>query len=193
MSSSTETSPRATDKICTRCEKPLPRHFVRALNASYHLECFTCLVCGQVVANRFFPITAPSGETFALCEKDYYRQLDLLCYKCDQPLHTSYISADDKKYHLDHFTCSVCPTIFGPDDVYYEEKGNIYCGEHYAQIASIKCVGCQLGILKQYIEITTDTVAEPWHPECYMIYKFWHVRIAPQVYTPTSRHESISS
>ncbi|KAJ1922462.1 Rho-type GTPase activating protein Rga1, partial [Tieghemiomyces parasiticus] len=186
---SAEEPARATEKACSRCNKALPRHYVRALNATYHLDCFTCLV----VANKFFPITSPNGETFALCEKDYYRQLDLLCYRCDQPLQHSYISADDKKYHLDHFTCSMCPTVFGPEDVYYEEDGNVFCGKHYAQIASIKCVGCQLGILRQYIEITTDTVAEPWHPECYMIYKFWHVRIAPQVYTPTSRHESIGS
>ncbi|KAJ1975291.1 Rho-type GTPase activating protein Rga1 [Dimargaris xerosporica] len=193
MSVAPESMPRVTEKVCARCKKALPRHYVRALNNTYHLKCFTCLVCGQVVAKKFFPITSPNGETYALCEKDYYGQLDLLCHKCDEPLLTSYITANDKKYHLEHFTCSMCPIVFGPEDIYYEENGNIYCSEHYAMIAAIKCVGCQLGILKRYIEITTDNIVEPWHPECYMIYKFWHVKIAPQVYTPNSRHESITS
>ncbi len=30
-----------------------------------------------------------------------------------------------KKYHVEHFTCSVCPVVFGPSDSYYEHDGEV--------------------------------------------------------------------
>jgi len=29
----------------------------------------------------------------------------------------------DKKYHVEHFTCLLCPQLFGPNDSYYEHEG----------------------------------------------------------------------
>ena len=88
--------------------------------------------CDTVVASKFFPIDGPEGKQVPLCERDYFRRLNLICSKCNQALRGSYITAcsalyslvftshsltsPDKKYHVEHFTCSVCPTVFGPQD-----------------------------------------------------------------------------
>jgi hypothetical protein len=46
-----------------------------------------------VVASKFFPIDGPDGKPYPLCERDYFRRLNLICAKCDQALRGSYITA----------------------------------------------------------------------------------------------------
>ena len=93
----------------------------------------------------------------------------------------SYITALERKYHIEHFTCSVCPTVFGAQDSYYEHDGSVYCHYHYSTKFAQKCNGCQTAILKQFVEIFRNGVDQHWHPECYMIHKYWNVRLhAPQ-------------
>lgn len=77
----------------------------------------------------------------------------------------------DMKFHVEHFTCSVCPTVFGPQDSYYEHAGSVYCHFHYSTRFAVKCTGCRTAILKQFVEINRNSTDEHWHPECYMIHK----------------------
>ena len=77
----------------------------------------------------------------------------------------------DKKFHVEHFTCSVCPTLFGPQDSYYEHDGDVFCHFHYSTRFATKCAGCGSAILKQFVEINRNMRDECWHPECYMINK----------------------
>ena len=49
--------------------------------------------CGVVVASKFFPIDGPDGKQHPLCERDYFRRLNLICAKCGQALRGSYITA----------------------------------------------------------------------------------------------------
>lgn len=117
------------------------------------------------------PIGTSPSKLFPLCETDYFRRLDLLCAKCGGALRGSYITALGKKFHVEHFTCSVCPTIFGPQDSYYEHEGRVFCHFHYSTRFAIRCTGCRTAILKQFVEINRNNQDEHWHPECYMIHK----------------------
>ncbi|KAF9123284.1 hypothetical protein BGW39_009131 [Mortierella sp. 14UC] len=163
---------------CGKCELQMKGSFVRALGSTYHLDCFKCLDCGDIVASKFFPITEPDGTQYPLCERDYFRRLDLVCQSCGGALRGSYITALDYKYHIEHFTCSVCPTVFGPQDSYYEHDGMVYCHYHYSLFYAAKCAGCRTAILKQFVEINRNSQDEHWHPECYMIHKFWNVKLS---------------
>lgn len=145
-----------------------------------------------MVASKFFPATeemkepsptstqapdgssktvAPAQKLFPLCETDYFRRLDLLCAKCGGALRGSYITALGSKFHVEHFTCSICPTVFGPQDSYYEHDGKVFCHFHYSTRFAIRCTGCRTAILKQFVEINRNNQDEHWHPECYMIHK----------------------
>ncbi|KAG0379450.1 hypothetical protein BGX24_000336 [Mortierella sp. AD032] len=163
---------------CGKCELQMKGSFVRALGSTYHLDCFKCLDCGDIVASKFFPITEPDGTQYPLCERDYFRRLNLVCQSCGGALRGSYITALDYKYHIEHFTCSVCPTVFGPQDSYYEHDGMVYCHYHYSLCYAAKCAGCRTAILKQFVEINRNSQDEHWHPECYMIHKFWNVKLS---------------
>jgi len=72
----------------------------------------------------------------------------------------------------------VCPTVFGAQDSYYEHDGQVYCHYHYSTQFAQRCNGCQTAILKQFVEIFRNGQNQHWHPECYMIHKFWNVRLA---------------
>lgn len=133
------------------------------------------------MASKFFPVPDHPPNQYPLCETDYFRRLDLLCFACGGALRGSYITALDRKYHIEHFTCSVCPTVFGAQDSYYEHEGSVYCHYHYSTKFAQKCNGCQTAILKQFVEIFRNGMNQHWHPECYMIHKYWNVRLhAPQ-------------
>jgi hypothetical protein len=135
--------------------------------------------CGQIVASKFFPADDDNGEgQYPLCEKDYFGRLGLLCHHCQGALRGSYITALDRKYHVDHFTCSLCDTVFGAQDSYYEHDGQVYCHYHYSTQFAQRCNGCQTAILKQFVEIFRNGQNQHWHPECYMIHKFWNVRLS---------------
>lgn len=169
--------PSGQSRICGKCHQPLLGQFVRALGDTYHLECFTCSDCGKIVASKFFPVPEQPPDQYPLCETDYFRRLDLLCFSCGGALRGSYITALDRKYHIEHFTCSVCPTIFGAQDSYYEHEGSVYCHYHYSTKFAQRCNGCQTAILKQFVEIFRNGQNQHWHPECYMIHKYWNVRL----------------
>lgn len=131
------------------------------------------------MASKFFPVEDPNGGgEYPLCETDYFRRLNLLCHQCGGALRASYITALDRKYHIEHFTCSVCPTVFGAQDSYYEHEDKVYCHYHYSTQFAQRCTGCQRAILKQFVEIFRNGQNQHWHPECYMIHKFWNVRLS---------------
>lgn len=133
--------------------------------------------CDKIVASKFFPVPDQPPNQYPLCETDYFRRLDLLCHACGGALRGSYITALDRKYHIEHFTCSVCPTVFGAQDSYYEHEGDVFCHYHYSTKFAQRCNGCQTAILKQFVEIFRNGQNQHWHPECYMIHKYWNVRL----------------
>ncbi|KYK55428.1 hypothetical protein DCS_07391 [Drechmeria coniospora] len=178
-------------RICKKCDEPLTGQFVRALDGTFHLDCFKCRDCGEIVASKFFPADDEIGDgQYPLCERDYFRRLDLLCYQCGGALRGSYITALDRKYHVDHFTCSLCSTVFGAQDSYYEHDSNVYCHYHYSTQFAQKCNGCQTAILKQFVEIFRNGQNQHWHPECYMIHKFWNVRLGQPSEAPGEESEA---
>ncbi|KAF9573158.1 hypothetical protein EC968_009007 [Mortierella alpina] len=188
QTSSTSPPPELVPAVqkCGKCELQMQGSFVRALGATFHLDCFKCLDCEQIVASKFFPITETDGKQHPLCERDYFRRLNLVCNACGEALRGSYITALDSKYHIEHFTCSVCPTVFGPQDSYYEHDGKVFCHYHYSLCYAVKCAGCRTAILKQFVEINRNSQDEHWHPECYMIHKFWNVKLS---FTPHTEEE----
>ncbi|XJO73612.1 hypothetical protein BDV3_004567 [Batrachochytrium dendrobatidis] len=170
--------PPRQPKICVACHKKIEGgQFVRAVGCHYHLECFRCQECNNIVADKFFPVTT-DGTTKIYCETDYFRRLDLICAKCGLALRGPYINALNRKYHMEHFTCSVCPTAFRQHDSYYERDDQVFCGYHYSIFHAAKCGGCNTAVLKNFVEINKDQVSKQWHPPCYMIYKLWSAQLS---------------
>ncbi|KAI8079798.1 uncharacterized protein BX664DRAFT_341477 [Halteromyces radiatus] len=72
--------------------------------------------------------------------------------------------------------CVQCPD-HDPIEPKFEFQGRLYCLLHFSAIKEIQCAGCHQAIVKQFVENKTHP-GKKWHPECYMIFKFWNVRLA---------------
>lgn len=171
-------------KLCFTCGRPINGQFVRALGNAYHVECFRCDSCGKQCSSKFFPHERPneSGEVLQvpLCEYDYFKKLDLMCFDCDTALRGPYITALGNKYHLDHFKCYECKKVFDAEESYYEHENHVYCHYHYSLLFATKCEGCKSSIVKQFVELFKGGKNQQWHPECYMVFKFWNVTITAE-------------
>lgn len=175
-------SMRKKKKVCKCCGLEITGQFVRALSNAFHVDCFRCDECGEQCSAKFFPhdkIDESTGLKYqvALCEYDYFKKLDLICFNCNSALRGPYITALGNKYHLEHFRCAVCEKVFESDESYYEHEGNIYCHFHYSKLYASHCEGCHSSIVKQFVELFRGGRNQQWHPECYMVHKFWNVCI----------------
>ncbi|KAK9455616.1 hypothetical protein V1511DRAFT_458568 [Dipodascopsis uninucleata] len=170
--------------ICAHCGEDLESPTIRAMDRTFHRGCFVCVDCGKSVIDQFFPLEVASSDlterskTVPLCERDFFKRKNLLCHVCGEALRGDYVMAVGHKYHLEHFTCSICSHVFQAEDNYYERDGQVYCHFHFSTLFAERCEGCQSAILKQFIENLRNGRHEHWHPECYMIHKFWNVRLA---------------
>ncbi|KAJ1721062.1 Rho-type GTPase activating protein Rga1 [Coemansia erecta] len=167
---------------CSRCAQQIGDQWVPFGDSVCHPQCFCCETCGDNVEEKYCDFEDNEGRHHLLCENHYFERTNMLCAKCKEPLDSTYVHAMGRKYHPDHFTCTACPTVFGPEGTYYEHDSEAYCLYHYTYLVARKCAGCQQPIMKLFLQMSHKGVEEHWHPECYMIYKFWNVRICPSMY-----------
>ncbi|XP_063343145.1 actin-binding LIM protein 3-like isoform X3 [Pelmatolapia mariae] len=108
-SSSSPVSSRGNSPIvCERCGEVCRGEVVRVKNTHFHVNCFTCKVCGcDLVHTGFFH---HSGEY--ICTKDYQRLYGTQCDSCNQYITGEVVSALGRTYHPDCFVCSICKSPF---------------------------------------------------------------------------------
>ncbi|KAG0177687.1 hypothetical protein DFQ29_004521 [Apophysomyces sp. BC1021] len=184
---------RTGTRHCPSCDKPCSkgdRTLVRALGEIYHYNCLACEDCHTLVADKFYTLDiSESNDTKkrkrVVCEQHYYAKLGLICQQCD-----------GKCYHQ----CFKCPGCMiskmkeeEENEACYEFNGRMYCRYHFSMLRGNQCGGCGQAILKQFVE-HQDQPKKKWHPECYMIFKYWNVRLAELIpvqdslTTPTPSH-----
>ncbi|ORX96295.1 hypothetical protein BCR34DRAFT_619730 [Clohesyomyces aquaticus] len=175
-----------SSKKCYKCEAAIVTgKFVRALGAIHHFECFTCVDCNKIVAEKFFPLET-SNHKEPLCETCYFRRRDLICFSCGLALRGTYITAaQSRKYHLEHFKCNAanCNHVFNAEETYFEHKDGIYCKKHYCALYVQICRGCFMPILTPYVETSKGY----WHRECYLILQLWNAHLSHD--SDTATHE----
>ncbi|KAG7811717.1 hypothetical protein KL921_001983 [Ogataea angusta] len=173
---------RKPPKLCYQCGKTIIGTLVRAMDRIYHVDCFRCHDCGNPCSNKFFAADVQvDGHTvqMPLCEYDYFKRIDLICSTCDKAIRGSYITAVGRKFHPEHFFCDICHRVFDSED-YYEHQNKIYCHYHYSVLYAAQCEACKSAILKQYVELYRGGREQQWHPECFMVHKFWGVDVTAE-------------
>uniref|UniRef100_A0A665U736 Actin binding LIM protein family, member 3 n=1 Tax=Echeneis naucrates TaxID=173247 RepID=A0A665U736_ECHNA len=94
--------------VCERCREVCRGEVVRVKNTHFHVQCFTCQVCGcDLVHSGFFH---HSGEY--ICTKDYQRLYGTQCDSCGQYITGEVVSALGRTYHPHCFVCSLCRSPF---------------------------------------------------------------------------------
>lgn len=171
-------------KICAKCGKPITQSVrngkttLKALGQYYHEDCFTCHDCGSLLKPKYFPYDVmETKETILLCQYDYFRRHNLLCFVCDKPLRGLYYTAFGERYDEEHFSCTICSTPCGVKKCFMFQN-KLYCKYHFLKYFSKRCNGCNYPISDQYIEFPKGEEVFCWHPECYGIHKYWHVNLS---------------
>ncbi|CAF0889541.1 unnamed protein product [Rotaria sp. Silwood1] len=85
------------------------------------------------------------------------------CYACGIHIRGPFISAIERCYCVDHFTCSKCSTNL-MDCGFVEENGKLYCEHDFEQYFAPFCAKCGQKILKECIHALEKT----WHPQCFI-------------------------
>uniref|UniRef100_A0A8D0CQV5 Actin binding LIM protein family, member 3 n=1 Tax=Sander lucioperca TaxID=283035 RepID=A0A8D0CQV5_SANLU len=94
--------------LCERCGEVCRGEVVRVKNTHFHVQCFTCQVCGcDLVHSGFFH---HSGEY--ICTADYQRLYGTQCDSCEQYITGEVVSALGRTYHPHCFVCSICRSPF---------------------------------------------------------------------------------
>ncbi|KAG1456551.1 hypothetical protein G6F56_006803 [Rhizopus delemar] len=167
---------RRSFPICPKCNQSCFKNdgrFVRALNQVYHYQCFVCEDCSVPVADKYYCSIEEDNRRrrkIILCQYHHTKRSESICPKCDQPCH-------GQRFHSDCIQCPQCLST-NPQTSFYEFNGQSYCRTHYSFLPETRCFGCNQAVLKQFVQ-HRDIPDKIWHPECYMIYKFWSVKLAP--------------
>ncbi|RTE81530.1 hypothetical protein BHE90_003933 [Fusarium euwallaceae] len=167
-----EQTPRSARTLpnCDKCKEHVGWQYVEELGVVWHPECFTCIDCDQVIGTHFYPHD-DNGTQKPLCERDYFRRIELLCFKCHKSLEGSYQTALGRRYHDWHFSCDACDRVFNEEETYCEYKNKVLCLLDYLKLDSQRCQSCEFPILKEVVNTvdSEDGSALEWHPECYKI------------------------
>ncbi|KAG9053421.1 hypothetical protein FS842_008213 [Serendipita sp. 407] len=75
-------------QACERCHSPITGQYVRAMGTVYHVDCFRCIDCNEIVTAKFFSYTMPDSKQIPLCEVDYFKSVGRLYEGVTSPLLT---------------------------------------------------------------------------------------------------------
>ncbi|KAI8384769.1 uncharacterized protein BYT42DRAFT_612443 [Radiomyces spectabilis] len=161
----------------------------RTLRRRQHLSCCpscrqSCmktdrtLVCRVLVADKFYALDDETKKRKRIvCEYHYYSHFGLMCQQCHQPLLRT--ANNELQCRNQCLRCPDCVTKAATDseEACFDHNGTTYCRYHFSMLPDSRCAGCDQAILKQFVE-HRNHADKKWHPECYMIFKFWNVQLA---------------
>ena len=94
---------------CGYCKEPIKENAIEALGKHFHQDHFFCSQCGKTFDSECL-FMQYDGKAY--CQEDYASLFAGRCAGCQQNLMGEYISAMDKNWHNECFTCSVTFFLF---------------------------------------------------------------------------------
>jgi paxillin len=107
---------------CKSCGKAITSNGISAMGSQFHKDCFGCQVCKKPFGPNFY-----QHEGLPFCEVHYLEKMGIpICGGCNQPISQGqFLQVMGKKWHPQHFVCSMCTSPLKPD---YKTKDNKpYC------------------------------------------------------------------
>ncbi|XP_052460480.1 leupaxin [Carassius gibelio] len=144
---------------CASCGKCIAGKMITALGQVWHPEHFVCTACREELSTCGF--FERDGKPY--CEKDYQNLFSPRCAYCKGPIILNILTAMDQTWHPEHFFCSHCGDLFGPDG-FLERDGKPYCSRDFYRLFAPKCSGCGEPVKENYLTAANGT----WHPDCFV-------------------------
>ncbi|KAL2779205.1 actin-binding LIM protein 3 isoform 7 [Daubentonia madagascariensis] len=164
-------NPRSGSNViqCYRCGDTCKGEVVRVHNNHFHIQCFTCQVCGCGLAQSGFFF---KNQEY-ICTQDYQQLYGTRCDSCRDFITGEVISALGRTYHPKCFVCSLCRKPFPiGDKVTFSGKECVCqtCSQSMASSKPIKirgpshCAGCKEEIKHGQSLLALD---KQWHVSCF--------------------------
>ncbi|KAM5252642.1 LIM and senescent cell antigen-like-containing domain protein 1 isoform 2-T3 [Hipposideros larvatus] len=152
---------------CHQCGEFIIGRVIKAMNNSWHPECFRCDLCQEVLADIGFVKNAGRHLCRPCHNREKARGLGkYICQKChaiideQQPL----IFKNDP-YHPDHFNCANCGKELTADA--RELKGELYCLPCHDKMGVPICGACRRPIEGRVV----NAMGKQWHVEHFVCAK----------------------
>uniref|UniRef100_A0A3Q4BHT5 LIM zinc-binding domain-containing protein n=1 Tax=Mola mola TaxID=94237 RepID=A0A3Q4BHT5_MOLML len=152
--------------VCERCGQVCRGEVVRVKGTHFHVDCFTCQVCGcDLVHSGFFH---HSGEY--ICTEDYQRLYGTQCDSCNQYISGEVVSAVGRTYHPHCFVCSICRSPFPIGDRVTFCGKKLLCSFSVLPVpaspllSSADCAGCGEEIKQGQSLLALE---RQWHITCF--------------------------
>ncbi|XP_041862867.1 leupaxin [Melanotaenia boesemani] len=144
---------------CAACNKCIVGKMITALGEVWHPEHFVCVVCKMELSTRGF--FERDGRPY--CDKDYHDLFSPRCAYCKGAIIQNVLTALDQTWHPEHFFCTYCGNLFGPEG-FLEKDGKPYCSKDFYHLFAPKCSGCGDSVRENYLTAANGT----WHSECFV-------------------------
>ncbi|XP_027202989.2 uncharacterized protein LOC113796898 isoform X2 [Dermatophagoides pteronyssinus] len=147
---------------CFACKKPITDKVVSALGKTWHPECFACVQCGVPLDLNAFR----EKDGLPYCEADYHALFSPKCAACEAPIVEKCLTALNKTWHPEHFTCAHCNKAMSDDpDGYHEHDSKGYCRPCYIELFAPYCRGCNKPIVDK---ICVTALNSKYHTDCFV-------------------------
>jgi hypothetical protein len=151
---------------CGKCREFITGRVIKAMNASWHPDCFRCEVCEAPLADAGFIKNA--GR--ALCRECNAKEKALgmgkyVCHKCHVIIDEGHIKYKGEAYHPYHFNCTTCGAELNVDA--REKGGELYCLRCHDKMGIPICGACRRPIEERVIHALGKT----WHVEHFVCAK----------------------
>ncbi|XP_029312170.1 actin-binding LIM protein 1-like isoform X1 [Cottoperca gobio] len=108
---------------CFRCGEPCKGRVLRVQSSHFHINCFTCKVCGCDLAQSGFFMK----NNDYLCPLDFQRLHGTLCNNCGEFVEGQVVTVLGKTYHPVCFVCTACKQPFPAGDCVTFSGKNCLC------------------------------------------------------------------
>ncbi|KRZ04889.1 Lipoma-preferred partner [Trichinella zimbabwensis] len=164
ISSSTMAS--STSEECSKCGESISSgKACTALDQTYHVDCFTCIKCGEGLAGKSFYAV----DQKPYCEKDYLDTLEK-CSACNAPITEKMLRATGKPYHPSCFTCSSCNRCLDGVPFTVDSNGLVHCVNCFHEKYAPRCAICSKPIVPEegnQESVRIVALDRSFHVDCY--------------------------
>jgi len=149
--------------VCEFCKDEISGPYVLANGRCWCPEHFICSnsACARRLLGSGF-IQEEDGAMY--CDKCYEHLIAPSCAKCGLPITSDCLSAIQKQWHTQCFTCTHCRRSFG-NMSFYLEDGKPYCETDWNQLFTTKCGSCK-GPIKAG-QRWVEALGSSYHTHCF--------------------------
>ncbi|XP_048745158.1 LIM and senescent cell antigen-like-containing domain protein 1 isoform X1 [Ostrea edulis] len=151
---------------CGKCREFIVGRVIKAMNNSWHPDCFLCEICVAPLADEGFVKNAGRALCRECNAKEKAKGMGkYVCHKCHSIIDSGHIKFRGEAYHPYHFNCSSCGSELNADA--REKSGELYCLRCHDKMGIPICGACRRPIEERVVH----ALGKAWHVEHFVCAK----------------------